>query len=73
MQNDSLMHCLLNPLQAANCCCNSRLIVDEDDLTWVAHDKSDIIVIKTAPRFRKLSHYSDMQNDALMHREGYPS
>ena len=27
------------------------------------------IVIKT-PRFRKIRHYSEMQNDAWMHREG---
>ena len=25
----------LHPLQAANCCRNSRLIVDEDDIKWV--------------------------------------
>ena len=25
----------LHPLQAANCCRNSRLVVDEDDLKWV--------------------------------------
>ena len=24
-----------HPLQAANCCRNSRLVVDEDDLKWV--------------------------------------
>ena len=24
----------LHPLQAVNCCRNSRLVVDEDDLTW---------------------------------------
>ena len=24
----------LHPPQAANCCRNSRLVVDEDDLTW---------------------------------------
>ena len=24
----------LHPLQAANCCRNSRLVVDEDDLLW---------------------------------------
>ena len=24
-----------HPLQAANCCRNSRLVVDEDDLMWV--------------------------------------
>ena len=29
------LHCHLHPLQAANCCRNSRLAVDEDDLKWV--------------------------------------
>ena len=28
------LHCHLHPLQAANCCRNSRLVVDEDDLLW---------------------------------------
>ena len=28
-------HCHLHPLQAANCCRNSQLIVDEDELKWV--------------------------------------
>ena len=28
-------HCHFHPLQAANCCHNSRLVVDEDDLKWV--------------------------------------
>ena len=26
-------------LQAANCCRNSRLLADEDDLKWVANEK----------------------------------
>ena len=30
-----IYHCHLHPLQAANCCRNSRLVVDEDDLTRV--------------------------------------
>ena len=29
-----IYHCHLHPLQAANCCRNSRLVVDEDDLMW---------------------------------------
>ena len=29
------LHCHLHPLQAANCCRNSRLVVDEDDLKCV--------------------------------------
>ena len=28
-------HCHLRPPQAANCCRNSRLVVDEDYLKWV--------------------------------------
>ena len=28
------LHRHLHPLQAANCCRNSRLVVDEDDLMW---------------------------------------
>ena len=29
----------LHPLQAANCCRNSRLVVDEDDLMWAKIDQ----------------------------------
>ena len=29
------LHCHLHPLQAANRCRNSRLVVDEHDLLWV--------------------------------------
>ena len=71
------LHCHLHPLQAANCCRNSRLVVDEDDLKWVTNEKS-IAIVKTVlikcpsetPMCRKLSHSSQMQNDALIHREG---
>ena len=30
-----IYHCHHHPLQAANCCRNSRLVVDVDDLKWV--------------------------------------
>ena len=30
-------HCHLRPPQAANCCRNSRLVVDGDDLQWLAN------------------------------------
>ena len=30
-----IYQCHLHPLQAANCCRNSRLVVDIDDLKWV--------------------------------------
>ena len=29
-----IYHCHRHPLQAVNCCRNSRLVVDEDDLMW---------------------------------------
>ena len=32
-----ICHCHLHPLQAANCCRNSRHVVDEDDLMWFKH------------------------------------
>ena len=33
--------------QAGNCCRNSRLVVDEDDLKWVANGKKTYRIIKT--------------------------
>ena len=33
------LHCHLHPLQAANCCRNSRLVVNEDDLMWFKNCK----------------------------------
>ena len=61
-----------------NCCRNSRLVVDEDDLKWVANDKKVLLLLKQfqenvrseTPRCRKLSHFLELKNDALMHREG---
>ena len=53
-------------------------MVDEDDLKWVANEKIycyyknssiKIFGLKTLG-FRKLSHFSEMQNDALRHCEG---
>ena len=38
--------CHLYPLQAANCCRNSRLVVDEDDLKWVANEKKILLLLK---------------------------
>ena len=29
------LHCHLHSLQVGNCCRNSRLVVNEDDLMWV--------------------------------------
>ena len=37
----------LHSLQAANCCRNSRLVVDEDDLKWVTKEKKYIVIIRT--------------------------
>ena len=62
-------------------CRNSQLVEDEDDLKGVAIKKKyfsllkqfhDIVLSKT-PRCRKLGHYSEVQNYALMHREGLKS
>ena len=71
-----MYHCHLHPLQAANCCRNSRLVVDENDLKWVTNEycyfqnsSMKIFVVKPLG-FRKLSHASEMQNDALMYRVG---
>ena len=35
----------LHPLQAANFCHNSRLVVDENDLKCVANEKKDTVII----------------------------
>ena len=52
--------------------------MDEDDLKWVTNEKLDcyfqncsmkIFVLKPVG-FTKLSDFSEMQDDALMHREG---
>ena len=67
-----------HPLQAANCCRNSRLAVDEDDLKWVENEKKISLLLKQFPEYNrfkttrcgKLGHSSEMQNDVLMHREG---
>ena len=65
-------------LQAANCCRNSCIIVDEDDLKWVENGKKLSLLLKQlrencrsiSPMCRKLSHSSELQNYAFMHREG---
>ena len=44
-----IYHCHLQLLQAANCCHNSRLVVNEDDLKWVAKEKNISLLIKTDP------------------------
>ena len=65
-----IYHCHLHPLQAAILDFEWRWL--EVGGKW----KKVIVIIKTVPqknilqRFRKLSHSSEFQNDALMHREG---
>ena len=40
-----IYHCYLHPPQAANCCRNSRLVVDEDDLTgWKIKENCHVLV-----------------------------
>ena len=53
--------------------------MDEDDLKWAANEKKKLFLLKQSHEnfhsktlgFRKLNNSSEMQNDALMHREGY--
>ena len=35
-----MYHCHLHLLQATNCCRNSRLLVDEDDLMWFKNERN---------------------------------
>ena len=52
--------------------------MDEDDLKGVAKEKKILLLLKQfygnnrskPPRCRKLGHSSELQNDALVHREG---
>ena len=65
-------------LPLSSFCRNSRLVVEEDDLKWVANENNISLLLKQfqgnfsskTTRCRKISHSSEMQNDALMHREG---
>ena len=65
-------------IQAANCCRNSRLVVNEDDLKLVENGKNTLLLLKQlhenfrseSSMCRKLKYSSGMQHDALMHREG---
>ena len=41
-----IYHCHLHPLQAANCCRNSRLVVDEDDLMWFKIEENYYVFVK---------------------------
>ena len=40
------MFCHLYPLQVANCCPNSQLAVDEDDVKWVINEKKMLLLLK---------------------------
>ena len=52
--------------------------MDEDDLKWVANEKKILLFLKQlhencgfkTTSCRKLNNFSEMQNYALMHREG---
>ena len=57
-----------------NCCRNSRLLVNEVDLKWVANDNFVLLLLKrfhenvrskTSFECKKISHSSVMQHDAL--------
>ena len=56
-----------------NCCHNSRLVVDEEDLKWVANEKKLLLLLKhfhkkycsKIPRSTKLSHSTHMQKHTL--------
>ena len=56
------------------------IVVDEDDLKWVAYKKTYVSLLlkqldenfsSKTPMCRELNHSSEMQNDALMHRWGF--
>ena len=53
-----ICHCHLHPLQAANCCRNSRLVVDEDDFKWVENCRKlpciGELVLWKSPSCRKI-------------------
>ena len=41
-----MYHCHFHPLEAANCCRNSRLAVDEDDLKWAVNKTKMVLLLK---------------------------
>ena len=59
-------------------CRNFQHVVDEDDLKWMTNEKKISLLLTHAVeknvmqplRFRRLSHFSEMQNDGLMHHNG---
>ena len=52
--------------------------MDKNDLKWMENEKNILLLLKQfhekfrskIPRYRELSHSSEMQNNALMHRGG---
>ena len=64
--------CHLHTLQAANCCRNSRLAAEKDDLKWVANEKNTLLLLKHLhKKFRskssgcwRFNYSSGMQHDA---------
>ena len=61
-----------------NCCRDCRLVVDKNNLKWEDNEENILLLLKQfhekisskTPRCRELNDSSEMQNDALMHREG---
>ena len=48
-----MYYCHLHPLQAANCCRNSRLVVDEDNWMWLKiKENCHVLVIQFPGNFR---------------------
>ena len=51
--------------------------MDEDDLKWVSNENKILVLLNSSMnivvlkliKIRKLSYFSEMQNDALMHRQ----
>ena len=66
----AIYHYHIHPLQAANCCRNSRLVVDKDDLKSVAKEKYILLLLKQVHEqflssqlsCRKFNNSSNMQN-----------
>ena len=42
-------HYHLHPLHAVNYSCNSKLVVDEEELKWVTNEQKDSVIITTVP------------------------
>ena len=47
-----IYHCHLHPLQAANCCRNSRLVVNEDDYDY-DYDQNEKNILQLLKQFHE--------------------